>query len=87
MATKKTRGRTPQMHRARKNGRSALKRSGTTRRSSLLRDAERTAGDIGHWVETRAGTVNTTMRKPVMLGALSVAAAGLLGWYLARRAD
>jgi hypothetical protein len=67
-----------------RNGRSLRRKPMRPRRKtmSLRREAE----DIGHWVEKQAGTVGEAVkRRPsLMFGAMSAAAAGLLGWYLGR---
>ena len=90
MATiKKRNGR---MSMTRGNGRSALRKKAARlqrKTLSLRREAERTAEDIGHWVEHQAESVGEAVkRRPtLMVGAMSAAAAGLLGWYLGRHAD
>ena len=86
--TKKRNGRIGMM---RSNGRNLRRKAARLQRktTSLRRDAERAAEDIGHWVEQQADSVGEVVkRRPtLMVGAMSAAAAGLLGWYLGRQAE
>lgn len=87
--TKKRNGRSSLLGSA--SGRKLRKRANQLERRTmaLRRDAERTAHKLGAWVEHQAENASEAVRKrpTLMIGAMSVAAAGLLGWYLGRNTD
>jgi len=81
MAISKTRRRRPSRG---GNGARTLQR----RAATLRKDAKRAVKGVGNWVEEQAEAVGKTVNQPsIMIGAMSAAAAGLLGWYLGRHSN